>query len=243
MINLMDLLTFNALSSNYVGLKYAKSLIEQGSVLSKVTQFSLLVEIRDGLFNGVRIYYEKIPKVIQGAQTASDNSQYIEMQRINAGWNFKLPLPDFMSSVATEISVQPKAGITDFTGSFSIPLSPTDFKQIGYELNGVLDLALELGIERETDWFRARLWGSVNTSAASKIASSAGSVTSIRAGLDSYWDVASFSDSITLNLLAFANYERLQLKKPVTSQDPTDLLGTNIGFNLALVGGGITLEW
>jgi hypothetical protein len=104
-------------------------------------------------------------------------------------------------------------------------------------------LAIELGIEKETDWFRARMWGSINTSAASKIASSSGSVTSIRAGLDSYWDVASFSNAVTLNLLAFTNYERLQLNRPVKSQDPTDLQGTNIGFNLALVGGGITLEW
>lgn len=243
MINLMDLLTFNALSSNYVGLKYAKSLMEQGSVLSKVSQFSLLVEIRDGLLSGLRIYYEKIPRVAQGAQTEFDNRQFIDMQRINAGWSFKLPLPEFMSRVATEISIQPKAGITDFAASFSIPINPTNFTTIDYNLNGVLDLALELGIEKETDWFRARMWGSINTSAASKIASSSGSVTSIRAGLDSYWDVASFSKAVTLNLLAFANYERLQLNRPVKSQDPTDLQGTNIGFNLALIGGGITLEW
>ncbi len=240
MLNLVDLLTFNALSSNYVGLKYAKSLNKKGSVLGEASQFSLLVEIRDGLLNGVRVYYEKIPNVTLSNEVGD---QRLDMQRISGGWSFKLPLPEFMSTIANEVSIQPKVGITDFVGQFSIPINATDYASINYQLNGVLDLAAELGVEKETNWFRARLWGSINTSAASKIASSAGSVTSIRAGVDTYWDVASFSDTVTLNLLAFANYERLQLSKPVTTEDPADLVGTNIGFNLALVGGGITLEW
>ena len=238
-LDAVEKMALDSLDSNYFGLRYGKSMQRNSKLLASLQELSLLMEMRSGALDGFRAYADYMPRT-----RVIDNGlhQDLFLQRFAVGWAFKGDLPWGMHALASEWNIQPKVGILDFDGNFEMAGKfKNSFLNLG--LKHYLDVALELGIEKETDWFRYRLWTSGNTSALGKAQKAEGSVRSLRLGLDTYWELITFQARSHLDLMLYGHFERIDIEKN-PDRIPVDAPAVSqLSLTLPIVGGGLTFEW
>lgn len=240
LLNFLDRLIFDSFESNYAGFRYGKSFLAGSSIVTETDLFSLLVEMRSGIFNGLRYYYDLTPEKVRGS---GDTREFFSMSRGSVGWAFDFELPTFMQFLVSRVEVQPKFGLLDLKSDFKIKDEEGTEQSLNFNARNVYDLALELGVEKESYWFRSRLWYSFSAAAFGLSNKSNVSVLSNKAGLDTYFDLINYGNW-DINILAFVLAERLNLSKANKDLAENEDLGiSEVTFNLFFIGGGFTISW
>lgn len=239
-MTLLDRLIFDSFESNYGGFRYGKSFLIGSSVVTEADLLSILVEMRSGLFAGLRWYYDLSPEVRRGVD---GEEEFFKMSRISLGWAFDFEMPAPISFLVSRVEVQPKFGLLDVQTKFSILDDENNKTALNFDAKNAYDLAIELGVEKESYWFRSRLWTAFSAAMFGLSNKSNTSVVSSKAGLDAYWDLFEWG-SLDLNLLTFVLAERLSLSKDGGQlEEEADIGIAEVGFSLFFVGGGFTLSW
>jgi hypothetical protein len=149
-----------------------------------------------------------------------------------------------MQGLISRIDFQPKIGMLSFQSDLAVQDSQGQYQILNFEARRVMNLNMELGLEKESLWLRSRLWASYSSAQASVVKSNGVSVTSARVGVDAYIDLIKNS-SWDFRLLAFGFGERLTLQRDdkALENSGNELAVRKFGFNLLFVGGGLTLSW
>ncbi len=241
LMSFLDRLIFDSFESNYAGFRYGKSFLIGESIVTEADLMTFLVEMRSGLFSGLRWYYDLSPEKRRGVD---GEAEFFSMSRASLGWAFDFEMPAPISLLVSRVEVQPKFGLLDVKTKFSVVDEEGQGTSLNFDAKNVYDLAIELGIEKESYWFRSRLWTSFSAAMFGVSNPSKTSVISSKAGLDAYWDFIEWGNSWDINILTFALGERLTLGQEATFLGEEEQLGiSEVSFNLFFVGGGFTLSW
>lgn len=239
-LNLVDRLLFESFSSNYAGVRWGKSFLRGDSILTQSQLVSVLVEMRNGPLAGLRWYYDFSPRSHASRQGLEE---YFAMKRASLGWAIEWRTPRSMQSFLSRLDLQPKVGLLDITSQFVAEDSLGNLRMLGFSAHNILSLSLELGLEKETSWFRHRLWTSLS-SARFGLRNRAGvSVTSTKAGLDNYFELGKWHHA-EMGILLFGLAENLSLSRDSSKILDLDDVGiSELSFNLFFLGGGVTVSW
>jgi hypothetical protein len=239
-LNLVDSLVFDSLTSNYAGIRLGKSFLQGNSILTRSYLLSILLEMRNGPLAGIRWYYDDMPRIESKSDTASE---IFAMRRFSLGWAFDFEMPKAIEWITSRVDVQPKIGFLNLESKFSVLDAEGNAQQLDFNANRTMSLSLELGIENESSWFRSRLWTSYSTAKFGVSNKQDVSVYSAKSGLDLYFDLTQWG-SLKSSALIFTNFENLSLTKNVEPSQETSASGINqIAFNLFFLGGGLVLTW
>ena len=227
----------NAFASGYVGARYGKSIMKGEALYSKSAMMGLFMEWRGGMLEGLRLYYDAaVPTKVK----ESGAEFHIKWSRPSLGMAFGHDLAGFIDRV----DITPKIGIMHFDGRLPVASSfdPSVMIPTSFIVKSAASLGAELGLE--THGFRnlTRLWGGCDFAGLGK----ADSYTSLRGGVDTYFDLIDFGSS-DLSLLVFALGERISLTRKV---DPAAEAATGTGqllkelaYNLGYLGAGLTVSF
>ncbi len=236
----------DTLASGYGGIRYGYSLASGDPLVSKSTMVSMFTEVRGGPVEGLRWYWDLSPKheiLYRG------ENLYFGWSRPTFGWSFGMDIPDFIIS---RIDAVPKIGWMSLEANLGIENKELDtFTTSPFLMKNALSVGIEIGIEEQTDWFLLRLWGASDGAGFFSFLTNvpgAGAVSSIRGGIDTYWELFNLGQIFDVSLLVFAAGERISLSKNATaaSEDGTveasDAI-EGLKYNLGFVGLGMTLKW
>ncbi|MCX6131114.1 MAG: hypothetical protein NTX25_18910 [Proteobacteria bacterium] len=154
-LNFADRLLFQSFSSNFAGLRYGKMMLNGQSIAAHSSLISILVEMRSGPLDGLRWYYDTIPRVEQARDQGPD---HFSMSRASFGWAIDYAAPSLFKTYITRIDVQPKIGLMDLDYLSHIGEDSTEAETLSFEVKNNLNLGLEIGLERENNYTRQRLW-------------------------------------------------------------------------------------
>ncbi len=231
-----------AVASGYLGIRYGPQLLKGDKLLEKTAIFGLLAEARGGPIDGVRFYYDKLPrKAVE--QDGFETS--IEWSRLIVGKSFGLKLNHF----ADRIDVTPKIGVWNFHTKL-----PNDWDEDGqvasvgsFDLDRAMSFSLETGLEWQSSWYIVRPWYSFDGAGfISKLNSKR--VTSNRFGLDTYWTAGPkfrlFERQFCITWLGFFIYESIGLasNKDVTLTEDDSVI-TDMSYSTTYAGLGMAVSW
>ncbi|MBC7530209.1 MAG: hypothetical protein H7318_01445 [Oligoflexus sp.] len=236
--NFIDDNLLGSLGSSYAGFRYGKSIAKSDSIITQVNMVSILAEIGGGPFAGLRGYYDLFPELRQGS---GSDLEYFELRRASLGWAFSFELPPLISPLFTTVNIQPKIGLLDLKSHFYA--TTLDGKAgLDFNVKNIFDLALEIGVEKTSTWYRSRVWGSMSTANLGISAKGAVTVKSLRGGIDLYFDLFQ-SGRWDVNLLTFVSLETLDISKDSGAPDLMSPEIYSVSSNLAFLGLGFTLSW
>ena len=221
----------------YIGGRYGQPLGRSKGVLSQAATVGVFGEFRGGLFQGIKFNYDAIPlqeTVIESAE------QKFSWSRIQLGYGFGRR---FNNILFNWIDLTPKIGVTSM-----------EYSQGGSDLSGDLGfefklqkaptLGAEIGIEKRTPYFLARLWSSGSYSVGILQKDKKYKSSSVRVGFDVYRDLFALG-SIKVALLGFGAGDASTFTRSVTDAeiqaDPN--MVTNLKYQSVYAGGGLTLTW
>ncbi|MBC7532419.1 MAG: hypothetical protein H7318_12650 [Oligoflexus sp.] len=238
--NFMSQIFFESFRSSYTGIRFGKSLLGSGSIVTEGNLVSGLVEIRGGPLTGLRSYYDIVPLV---SRNEGSEEEHFSLKRASIGWCFSALMPKSYRFLLSSVDVQPKLGLLDIDSRFRINPEESD-SALSFKAKNIYDLALEFGIERSSLYYRTRLWASIDAAPSVLSAKQGLSVLSTRAGLDSYINIFESRGGGNVNILAFALAENLALtKERVNANEDEDLAVSKLKFQLFFVGLGFTVSW
>ena len=233
------------LSSNLSGIRYGMPVYPALDLVGKSTMLSLFTEVRGGALRGLRLYYDKTPRVSE--KTANGEPSYFGWSSLNLGWSFDLPLPAFSKDLVGRFDFQPKIGIL----SLDTRLAGTDEYGVvhtaAFKLNDAVNLGFECGLEREMfELAMLRGWTGLLYSSGT-LGGNKTRFTSLSYGIDAYWDLRSWGP-FRLKALTFISKESLSIGKTVREspdKDLTDYRGeiSNVSYELMFFGLGATVAW
>ena len=233
-----------ALSENLTGFRYGYQILGAPDIVGKSNMLSLFTEVRAGALKGLRFYYDSAPKVSE--PTPTGEKTWFGWSATNVGWAFSMSTPSWASTLVNRVDVQPKIGL------MSLDMQLYGIDDWGMEQTAEFKMKStvyggELGMERDV-WNMAMLRGwtgffySSSTIGISKI-----NFLSLRAGIDTYWDLTSFGP-FKIKGLAFGSMENLSIGKqfdaPADNRvvDRGDTL-TKVTYQLKFLGLGVTVAW
>lgn len=223
--------------SVYIGGRYGQPLGRSKGILSQAATVGAFGEFRGGLFQGVKFNYDIIPKLSYKADSVEQEFSWSRMQ---LGYGFGRR---FNNLLFNWIDLTPKIGVT----SLQYAQEPSDLTgDLGFEfkLAKAPTLGAEIGIEKRTPLFLARLWtsGSYSVGVAEKDKNYKSS--SVRVGFDVYRDLFSLG-SIKVAILAFGAGDTSTFTRSVSDQELEEDPGivTNLKYQSVYAGGGLTLTW
>ena len=237
-------------ASGYVGMRYGLQVLpgegSLGDLLNKTGVFSLLMEIRGGPLKGLRYYYDKLPEKklsLRGSNDAEFEAK-IAFARHVVGYSFGFDPGLFVNRVTFD----PKLGMWAFDATLPV-LQDEDGKvaQVQrFALGKTFSLALEVGLERASNWFTLRGWYAIDTGFS--LLKSGGKVTSNRLGIDTYFNAGPKFRLIGLNMktaiLGFYVYENVTISMgKSTALDPGVKEISGLTYSAGYAGGGVALSW
>lgn len=230
-------------SAGYVGLRYGKQIFAGNPLLRKLTLIGLVTEVRSGPLDGLRFFYDTIPRV-DAVQHGVKTS--IGWDRVIAGKSFSFQPVDWMKSV----DITPKIGFWNFNSRVLNQNSRPDLSAVvDFDLDFAPSLAIEVGTEWRVESYFARLWyGFDGAGIATRLGTR--SVSSNRSGLDL---IHSFGHQFNLfgaatkpALLAFAMYESLAMsgagELTVGSSAPRNV-NVDLTLRNSFFGAGFAVSW
>ncbi|MDQ3234869.1 MAG: hypothetical protein M3Q07_23940 [Pseudobdellovibrionaceae bacterium] len=241
LIGLLDRLIFESMESNFAGIRYGHSFLKGSSIITDVQLLATLVEMRSGPLAGLRWYYDFTPKLERDGE---GGSEIFQLRRASLGWAFGWDTSPPLQALVSQINIQPKIGLLDLKSRFIVTDSEGELNYLSFEARNVYDLALEVGLEKESIRYRSRLWGSINTAKFGQSNQDAVAVASQKLGLDVYFDLMEGRGSWDMKLLLFGMSESMNLQKNPSKVLNSDGKGLyDISFNLLFLGGGFTISW
>ena len=228
----------NAFASGYIGVRYGKSIMKGEELYAKSAMTGVFMEWRGGPLEGARFYYDAAVRT--EVKDAFGNEFHISWSRPSVGMAFGFDLRGFVD----RLDVTPKIGRMNFDGL--LPAQSSFDSNVMIPTRFVVQKATSLGLEvgLETHSFRnlTRLWGGYDFAGLGK----SDRYTSLRGGLDTYFDLIEFGSS-DLSLLLFALGERISLSRKVNTEAEvptgTGELLKELAYNLGYVGAGFTVSF
>ena len=192
----------------YVGIRAGFAVGDRTDPLtSKIRMVGLVGEIRDGAFAGVRILYERVPRI---SANMDGYHLSLEFSRVLLGYALQLPAPFLFDLV----HITPRLGQYDMTVTAPIG-SFADGSPVIETLT--VRRAIDTGVEVDTEFARyfylLRFWAARDISLNSHSTDYSAAVT--RAGVDCYIKGGGFSlfgQRMSPSYLAFVAYESILLK-------------------------------
>lgn len=223
------------LAGGYVGFRYGHPITVGQDIISKSAMIGILVEVRGGPLEGLRWYWDFAPETIQ----VLDGQKYsVTWSRPSLGWSFGLNI----NWIIDRIDLTPKLGLMDFDGTVPVPTT-TGNVPAKFRLKNSSNIGFELGVETQAPGVLIRLWGASDASGVLDLGGT-GRVTSLRGGVDTYWDAYKISSYFDLAVLVFMFGERLSLaKESDDAVGDTNLKLQGLSYNLAFFGAGLVLTW
>ncbi len=227
-----------AIRSNYAGIRYGKSMLKSESLVTKLSMMSMFAEIGSGPLEGLRWSYDLYPEIKRGS---GDDREHFGLRRASLGWAFNFQVPEALASLVDKIDLQPKIGLLDLKSHF---FTDTEDGKTGLDFNvkNVFDLTLEGGVEKNSPWFRTRLWAGFSTANIGLSNKISTKVQSRRAGIDLYYDLLRWK-GFDVNALGFCSLEHLEITKDPSSIDTSSPGLYSFGSNLVFAGLGATVSW
>jgi len=232
-------------ASGYLGFRYGKQVLAGDELLDKTSFFGFLTEIRGGPLEGLRFYYDLLPKV------SADRDGFgteISWSRFILGKSFGLEL----DGIIDRIDVTPKIGMWNLSATLPSVLAEDNKTVTRVQTFGVkraLSLGLEPGIESKGDWYLMRVWAAYDI-ALSIGALGGGGVQSYRYGFDGYFTASPsidvFGVPVSTAILAFFFFESIDLtdgQGKETTSDSTDERIVGVGYDGGYAGLGVVLSW
>ena len=223
---------FSSLDSSFAGLRIGIPMLKGDNLISQSTLISTFVESRSGLLKGLRFYYDIAPEL-------TDGEEKFGWKRASLGWSLDLPMPGFLAKHVDRVDAAFKLGLTDISANFAVlDTSSNSYIYLPFEASNSLSLGVEFGVEKTLIGILMRAWFSYDNSG---LLGGDVSFSTIKLGLDSYFDVYDFiGNGTTLQALAFTFYEQPTLSK---SGEDEDVLIKEVSYRLFFIGGGLTISW
>lgn len=233
---------FDTLASGYAGIRYGLSMTSGDPIVSKSNMIGIFTEVRGGPLEGLRWYWDFAPRT---EASVGEENLHFEWSRPTFGWSFGLE----MDGMITRMDAVPKIGWMNLDARVGIPKNDETgaVQTEDFLMENSLAIGIEVGIESQTTWFLMRLWGASDGAGIFNDLPGAGSITSLRGGIDAYIDLLNPLDSFDASLLVFVLGERISLSR--NASENTELAaetGVNLeglAYNLAFLGVGMTLQW
>ena len=190
-----------------------------------------------------RQYWDFSPKT---SVMSGDKELYFEWSRPTFGWSIGF---DFETAIISRFDIVPKAGWMNLDANVGIESSAGDGSIVteNFVIEKELAIGLEIGIEKQTNWFLLRLWGAADGAGFFNQLAGEGAVSSLRGGIDSYFDLFDIGKTFEASLLLFTSGEQIALsRKPQEDPELAAQTGINvdgISYTLGFVGMGVTLTW
>ncbi|MGE0171949.1 MAG: hypothetical protein AB7T49_04155 [Oligoflexales bacterium] len=229
--SLINKLLFQTVASGYAGVRYGHPLVQDDPLISKAAMVGVFTEVRGGPLGGLRWYWDVAPEV----ETEIDGKKVsYTWSRPSLGWSFGMT---FENKWIKRIDAVPKLGLMDLDATLPVPdpLEEEEYLTQKVRLKNEMNMGLELGVESYSPWFLIRFWGSSDLSGFVNISKS-GSISTLRAGIDTYWDLFKFW-IFESSLLVFVSGERLG----ITFKG--DQVIKAIYYQQGFAGMGLTLTW
>lgn len=237
-------------ASGYVGMRYGPQVLPSegalGQLLGKTGIFSLLLEIRGGPLKGLRYYYDKLSEQklsIEGSNGETFETN-IAFARHVVGYSFGFDTGFFIN----RISIDPKFGMWNFEASLPALLDEQGkvSRVEKFSLGKTFSLALEVGLEKSTNWFTLRGWYAIDSGFS--LLKSGGKVTSNRLGIDSYFTAGPkfsvFGLGMKTALMGFYVFENVTIRQGSTGAiDPGVEAISGLTYSAGYAGGGVALSW
>jgi len=223
--------------SVYIGGRYGQPLGRSKGVLAQAATVGVFGEFRGGLFQGVKFNYDAIP--LQ-TTTIDSTEQKFSWSRVQLGYGFGRRFNNFLFNW---IDLTPKIGVTSMEYSQGASDLTGD---LGFEfkLQKAPTLGAELGIEKRTPFFLARLWSAGSYSVGILQKDKKYKSSSVRVGFDVYRDLFALG-SIKVAALGFGAGDASTFTRSVSDAeleaDPN--IVTNLKYQSIYAGGGLTLTW
>jgi len=217
----------------YVGMRAGISVADRSNPLtSQMRMIGLIGEIREGMFEGVRILYERVPRV---SANMDGYHLSLEFSRVLLGYAFQLPAPFLFDLV----HITPRLGrydmeVTAPVGTFEGGTPVIDTVKI----HRATDLGVEVDTEFARYFYLLRFWAAREMSLNAPGSEYNAAVT--RAGVDCYIKGGSFNffgQKISPSYLAFVAYEGILLKGSKAKNS-----GSEVELSLQIAGLGLTIN-
>ncbi len=229
----------------YIGVRYGMQLLSSDALTKQSVILGVLAELRHGPLSGLRLYYDKLPKV---EAKIDEHDVSLEWSRLIIGksWDFNLGI------LFDSFTLTPKIGQWNLQGVLPAVYDNegllTDTSE--FSVKNALALAMEVGLEKKSSQFLLRGWYSYDTAINIK-KNSGRSVTSNRVGLDTFIIVGDsfnvFSNPLKVSVLGFYVYESIQLndpsKKAQAGDADADLAIESISYQGGYAGVGLAISW
>ena len=221
----------------YIGGRYGQPLGRSKGVLAQAGTLGVFGEFRGGLFQGVKFNYDAIP--LQTTMIESTEQKF-SWSRVQLGYGFGRR---FNNILFNWIDLTPKIGVTSMEYSQGASDLTGD---LGFEfkLQKAPTLGAEIGIEKRTPFFLARLWSAGSYSVGILQKDKKYKSSSVRVGFDVYRDLFALG-SIKVALLGFGAGDASTFTRSASDAeleaDPN--IVTNLKYQSVYAGAGLTLTW
>lgn len=224
----------DTLASGYVGIRYGFPMLKVQSIIAQSSVVSLFADLRGGPLEGLRLMYDFAPEV---KQSFAEGDASFSWDRLSLGWSFNF---DLGRNPAKRLDIIPRVGLASYKANLPVVNAQSGIRSFApFNVDQALNYGIEIGAETETPWLLLRGWGAFDQVAQSE---NDAKVTSIRGGIDAYWDLFEISDSFDLTVLTFVNSERLSMTAKADPNAP-GTIATGLRFSLAFAGVGLTITW
>lgn len=222
-------------AAGYVGLRYGLSLADESSgLMSDVSVVGLLLEMRSPPIDGLRFYWDYVPRVSNGETT---EELHAEWSRITLAWAFAIPVPMLVDTV----HVTPKIG--SYTLDTRLPVSTIGEETVARDLkiSSALGLGLEIDAEIARYFYIVRGWAAHDISGRDIGLDQDESIISTRFGIDAFVKGGGFTlfgARLSLQWLLYATAEELELRG--RSEESGSF---SVKVSIPHAGAGISLGW
>ena len=217
----------------YVGMRAGISVADRSNPLtSKMLMIGLIGEIREGMFEGVRILYEKVPHV---SANMDGYNLSLDYSRALLGYAFQMPAPFLFDLV----HITPRLGRFDL--DVTAPIGTfDDGTPIVHTIK--IHRATDIGVAVDTEFARyfylLRFWAAHEISLSSPGSEYSAAVTGV--GVDCYIKGGSFNffgRKLSPSYLAFFAYESILFKGSKEQNS-----GSEVALALQVAGLGLTIN-
>ncbi len=234
-------------ASGYVGLRYGLQVIPGDELLSKMSFFGLLVEVRGGPVKGLRYYYDKYPETTLKQEGAGGEmfDTSISSSRHTLGFSVDFN-PGFL---VDRLTVDPKIGMWAYNATLMVErVEGTESvkRPEKFELGNTVSLALEVGAELLSDWYTLRGWYAIDSGFS--LLKTGGKVTSNRFGIDAFFTAGPtfplFGVPFKTALMAFYFYEDVSISREIEDDLAAgEVEITEVPYQVGFAGGGVGISW
>lgn len=232
----------NQIAAGYAGIRFGQSIAKGEPLLENARFLGILAEIRSGILDGLRFNADI---GLEQKIRQDDLDLSFRWRRYTLGWAFGRDIDFFFN----RIDLTPRLGIMDIRSTLPVP-SPTEENQkitTDFNMVDAFNFGAELGIEKNFSFAMLRLWGASDFAVGflEKAGGGRGTITSFRAGVDTYFELFRLADALDVNLLLFGLGERISLSQSV-SEDQQSLDSPTIeglSYSFGFLGAGLTISW